>query len=108
MPVVGRSNGKTLNEWDELTEINNNTPTDDDSLPWETFQGDPGDELCELAQVEPSDDAPLRRRVLWHERTIACWEQIAARDTVFAENAAFLIDLHGRKLTALRETAGGT
>lgn len=74
---------------------------------WQSFIGDPANELSELGRMPPEQDAPVSVWVLWHERHIACWEQIAAKDSMFTEHSAVLGECHRRKLKELHEDPRG-
>jgi len=62
---------------------------------------EPCDELDLLNVLRPERDEPASVWVAWHERHVACWEQIAALAPFLADNAAYMVRGHRREIEEL-------
>jgi len=69
---------------------------------WKQHFNNPANELCELNKWPPFEDAPVSIWVLWHQRNIACWEQLAANDSMYVEHVELIGEMHK---VALKELA---
>lgn len=56
-----------------------------------------------LQGMPPRDDAPASVWVLWHERHIACWERLAATDTMYVWHLKEIGGSHDKALKELVE-----
>jgi hypothetical protein len=62
---------------------------------------EPAEELRMLVSAPPAIDDSVAVWLVWHERHIRCWEQIAAEHSFLADNAEYMADMHVRDMRKL-------